>query len=137
MNLHVAVRDLGDAVVAALDFPNASGAPAQVLAIVPGHRRNRVRAEFPFNFTSYLALLNALPESAELTVHDGIEAAMKQQSLNANLVFAITSAAMPCEFAIEMAGATDCVAGSVLAWLEENDGACTEFAEHLAMVKHS
>jgi hypothetical protein len=122
-NLHLVARDLDDAVLATLDFPDASGAPAQVLAIIPGHRRGQVRPEFPFNFTSYLALLNALPEGAELAVHDGVEAAMKEQSSTASLVFAITSAAMPCEFAIEMAGATECLIGGILAWVEAKDGA--------------
>ena len=123
LNLHTVVRDLGDVAVATLDFPDLGGAPAQVLAIVPGHRRGQLRSDFAFNFTAYLTLLNALPEGAELPVHDGIERAMTEQAPDASLVFAITSTNMPCEFAIQMAGAMECVVGSVLEWVEEADSA--------------
>jgi hypothetical protein len=122
MNVHAAVRDLGDAVIAILDFPDSPGAPAQVLAIVAAHRRARVRSDFAFNFTCYLALLDAVGEEAELPVHEGIEQAMTEQAADANLVFTITSTTMPCEFAIGMAATTECVIGSVLAWVEEIDG---------------
>jgi hypothetical protein len=47
MNVHAAVRDLGDAVIAILDFPDSPGAPAQVLAIVAAHRRARVPPSLP------------------------------------------------------------------------------------------
>lgn len=118
MSLHIMVRDLGDAAVATVDFADAAGAPAQVLAIVPGERRPLVRADFPFSFTSYLSLLKVLPEGAELPVHDGIERAIREQAGSATLVFAVMGTAMPCEYAIAMAGATECAVGSILDWME-------------------
>jgi hypothetical protein len=67
-------------------------------------------------------LLDAIGGGAELPVHEGIEQAMTEQASDANLVFTITPTTMPCEFAIGMAATTECVIGSVLAWVEEIDG---------------
>lgn len=118
LSLHMMVRDVGDAAVATVDFADAAGAPAQVLAIIPGERRTLVRSDFAFSFTSYLSLLKVLPEGAELPVHDGMERAIREQERRATLVFAITGATMPCEYAIAMAEAAECAVGSILDWME-------------------
>lgn len=120
-DVFVTARDLGDVAVATMDLPNMP-APVQLLGVLPAVRRSSLRAEFAFHFTSYAALLNALPGSAEAAVYDGIEAALAQQE-NGNIAFSIQPETFPCELAIDMAHAIECLCGSILRWTSDNNAA--------------
>ena len=120
-DVFVTARDLGDVAVATMDLPNMPG-PVQILGVLPAARRNRLRAEFAFHLTSYAAMLNALPASAELAVCDGIEAAVAQQA-NSSIAFSIQPETLPCDLAIAMGHAIECLCGSILAWIS---CACTD-----------
>ena len=120
-DVFVTARDLGDVAVATMDWHNMP-APVQLLGVLPAVRRNSLRAEFAFQFTSYAAMLNALPGCAEAAVHDGIEAALAQQE-SGNIAFSIQPEPLPCELAIDMAHAIECLCASILRWTSEDNAA--------------
>ena len=53
---------------------DSKAGPAEVLVVVPGEFRSRLRPEFAFEFLAYASFLGAISESAAITVQDQITA---------------------------------------------------------------
>ena len=89
--LFAVVHDVQDAALAALYCNESRTGPVELLVALPAESRGRLRPEFAFEFVAYARFIGALQESAQLTVHDGMAAALDEAAPADSLVFSIST----------------------------------------------
>lgn len=111
-------HDLGDCATASLYCDESKAGPAEILAVLPAERRAALREEFAFEFVSYARFLGGLNAEAELTVYEGITAALKEHHHSEALAFAISSGVWPEDLEHVLAVCVEKVAVTLDQWLE-------------------
>src|SRR4030095_10699068 len=91
------VHDLSDCGLASIYCDESKAGPAEILAVIPAHRRPHLRDEFAFEFLAFVRFLGALSVGAELQVHDAIASAIADQRDSSPLVFSISSGLWPSD----------------------------------------
>jgi hypothetical protein len=94
--------------------------PAEILAVIPAHRRPHLRDEFAFEFLAFARFLGALSVGAELQVHDAIASAIADQSDFNTLVFSISSGLWPTDDDAVLSCCVEKVAVSLCQWMDES-----------------
>jgi len=122
LDFYASIYDLSDAGLAILDLEGSPGGPLEVTAVVPAHRRARVRKDFAFEFAAFLRFLEG-PESsgAELAIHDYIHRVLDEADAATTLVFSIETCFIERELQILIAEQVERLAISMLAWMTEKD----------------
>ena len=98
---------------------DSKAGPAEVLAVVPGEFRSRLRPEFAFEFLAYASFLGAISESAAITVQDQITAAIAESSASDSLVFSLCTGLWPSDRDPALSQCIETIATSLLTWLPE------------------
>jgi hypothetical protein len=122
LSLWATARDMDDAGLATLDMDGSTGGPLQTTLIVPAQRRDRVRADLPFEFVSYLRFLEGpVTTGSEMAIHDYIERTLQQSGHDRTLVFSVESRLALDETRIALCEATDRLVSCMVAWMAERD----------------
>jgi hypothetical protein len=116
------VHDLADCAIALIYCNESKAGPAEILAVVPAHRRPRLREDFAFEFLAFTRFLGAISAGAELQVHDAIAAAIGDQGDSGDLVFSISSLMWPGELDHALSRCVEKIAVTLCRWLEESVG---------------
>jgi hypothetical protein len=113
------IHDLGDCAVVMIYCDESKAGPVEILAIIPGERRARLRAEFAFEFLAFAGFLGSLGNGAELEVSQGIEAALAETSVSDSLVFSISSGLWEGDLDWVLSRCVEQSAVAVLRWLRK------------------
>jgi hypothetical protein len=115
-----AAYDLTDCGLAILHLDGLQ-APIGALAIVPAHRRCRLRSEFAFGLVAHLSFLSGLitPDS-ELPILEYIEAALRSEPPS-TLAFTLDAAHVDTDVSIVLATYLERLSAAMLVWLRRND----------------
>jgi hypothetical protein len=115
-----AAYDLTDSGLAVLHLDGLQ-APIGALAIVPAHRRCRLRSEFAFGLVAHLSFLSGLitPDS-ELQILEYIEDALRSEP-RSTLAFTLEAAHADTDVSIVLATYLDRLSTAMLSWLRMND----------------
>lgn len=124
------IHDLGDAGLLLIDMEGSPGGPLEVVAVIPAHRRARVRPEFAFEFASFVRFLEG-PESSgsELAIHDYIERTLRETDPSRTLIFSIEARFEEPEIRLLVAPQVEAAALSMIAWMTEKEALDSAFAE--------
>ena len=110
------VHDLDDCGMAAIYCDESKVGPAEIVAVLPGHRRARLRDEFAFEFLAFARFLGAVGPGAELQVHEGIGAALAEHG-DSTIVISISSGMWPGDLDAVLSRCVEKVAVTVGEWL--------------------
>ena len=83
------IHKLGDCSMAMIYCNDSKAGPAALVVVVPVELRARLRPDFAFEFLAFARFLGAIGESAAMTVHDRMAAAIEETSDADSLVFAV------------------------------------------------
>jgi hypothetical protein len=111
------VNDLTDCAIASIYCDESKVGPAEVVAVVPACRRDRLRAEFAFEFLAFARFLGLVTGGAELEVHDAVAAAVAESAASTTLVFSISSGLLPREIDPLLSCCVEEVAATLHEWL--------------------
>lgn len=100
-------------------YDESKTGPAEVLAIIPAGRRDRLRDEFAFEFLGFTRFLGQLRPGAELRVHEAVAAALQDREETNTLVFCISSPLWPGELDSSLSHCVEKVALTLCQWLDE------------------
>jgi hypothetical protein len=98
---------------------DSKAGPAEVLAVVPGEFRSRLRPEFAFEFLVYASFLGAIGESAAIAVEERITAAIAESTPSDSLVFSLCTGMWPSDRDPALSQCVETIATSLLTWLSE------------------
>jgi hypothetical protein len=115
----VVVHDLKDCAVAMVYCGESKAGPAEVLAVIPAQLRHRLRPEFAFEFLAFASFLGAVSESAAVSLHERITAAIGESAPEDSLVFSLCTGLWPSDRDAELSQCIENIARSVLPWLAE------------------
>ena len=123
--------DLTDA---GLAIVHLDGAPIGALAVLPAHRRPRLRNEFAFAFVAHLSFLDGLIDAeSELTIHDYVDLLLRTERTS-TLVFTVETARAQLDAGIVLSTYLEKLSIAMLQWLcakdatAESDGGGWEHA---------
>ena len=116
----VTVHDLKDCAVAMVYCGDSKAGPAEVLAVIPGELRSRLRPEFAFEFLAFASFLEAIGEAAAITLQDRIAAAMEEAPATDSLVFSLCTGLWPSDLDPVLSQCVETIAMSLLPWLAEH-----------------
>ena len=119
------VHDLSDCAIASIYCDESKAGPAEILAVIPAHRRAHLRSEFAFEFLAFASFLGSLSAGAELQVHDAIASAIADQSDSTTLVFSISSGLLPSDLDPVLSCCVEKVAVTLCQWLDESSASGT------------
>jgi hypothetical protein len=115
----VVVHGLRDCAVAMVYCGDSKTGPAEVLAVIPAELRPRLRPEFAFEFLAFSSFLDAVGESAAITVQERIAAAMEESPKADSLVFSLCTGLWPSDLDAVLSQCVETIATSLLAWLAD------------------
>jgi hypothetical protein len=111
------IHALSDCAVAMIYCHDSRTGPVEIVAVVPPEMRARLRADFAFEFVAFARFLDALSEPAALTVHDQMEAAIRESESSEVLVFSIGTGLWTSDLDHVLSCCVEKVALSMLEWL--------------------
>jgi hypothetical protein len=111
------VHDLSDCAIASIYCDESKAGPAEVLAVIPAHRRSHLRDEFAFEFLAYARFLGSLSAGAELQVHDAIASAIADSRDSKTLIFSISSGLWPSDCDAVLSCCVEKIAVTLCQWL--------------------
>ena len=111
------VHDLSDCAVASIYCDESKAGPAEILAVIPAHRRSHLRDEFAFEFLAYVRFLGSLSAGAELQVHDAIASAIAGPRDSKTLIFSISSGLWPSDCDAVLSCCVEKIAVTLCQWL--------------------
>lgn len=112
-------HDLGDAGLGVLDLDGTEGGPLQFVLVVPGSRRQNVRAELAFEFVSFVRFLEGSKDlGAGMALYDYIDEALKAGS--GSIVFSVESRPLLPELQLLLAQQAERLAFGILLALERD-----------------
>ena len=114
------VHAFADCATAMIYCSESKNGPAEIVAVLPAHRRSRLRPEFAFEFLSFARFLGAIQAGADVRVHEAITAAIDEAPETDSLVFSIASGLWPGDREHELSECVEKVAVTLLEWLGEN-----------------
>lgn len=115
----VTVHHLQDCAVAMVYCGDSKAGPAEVLAVIPAEFRSRLRPEFAFEFLAFASFLEAIGESAAITLQDRIGAAIEESPAVDSLVFSLCTGLWPSDRDPVLSRCIETIAMSLLPWLAE------------------
>lgn len=118
--LFVLVHDLSDCAIALIYCDESKMGPVEILAVIPPGKCSQVREEFAFEFLTFARFLGSLGAGSELPVHDGIAAALAEETGSSAIVFSISSGLWPRDLDPVLSSCVEQVALSVGQWLDES-----------------
>lgn len=86
--------------------------------VVPARLRARLRDDFAFEFVAFARFLGALTEEDALTVHDGVEAGLRERSTCDSLVFSISTGLWSEDLDHVLSHCVEKAAAGMLTWLD-------------------
>jgi hypothetical protein len=111
------VHDLSDSALASIYCDESKAGPAEILVVIPAHRRPRLREDFAFEFLSHARFLGAIAPGSELRLHDAIAEGLAQPSDSTTLVFSIASGSWPSDLDHVLSGCVEKLAVTLSCWL--------------------
>ena len=111
------VHDLSDCAIASIYCDESKAGPAEILAVIPAHRRSHLRDEFAFEFLAYARFLGSLSAGAELQVHDAIASAIADPRDSKTLIFSISSGLWPSDCDAVLSCCVEKIAVTLCQWL--------------------
>ena len=111
------VHDLSDCAIASIYCDESKAGPAEILAVIPAHRRSYLRDEFAFEFLAYARFLGSISPGAELQVHDLIASAIAVPRDSTTLIFSISSGLWPSDCDAVLACCVEKIAVTLCQWL--------------------
>jgi hypothetical protein len=111
------VHDLSDCAIASIYCDESKAGPAEILAVIPAHRRSHLRDEFAFEFLAYVRFLGSLSAGAELQVHDAIASAIAGTRDSKTLIFSISSGLWPSDCDAVLSCCVEKIAVTLCQWL--------------------
>src|SRR5215467_8990266 len=115
----VLVHDLPDCAMAAIYCDESKAGPAEILAIIPGDRRARVREEFAFEFLSFARFLGSISAGAELEVHEAITAALSNEPPSTDCIFSISSGVLSGDLDLLVSRCAERIAVTLCWWMAD------------------
>ncbi len=109
-------QDLGDSAVATLYCDDSKTGPAEIVAVVPAHRRSRLRPEFAFEFLAFASFLGSVAGETDLEIHNHLEAALAETTPSDSLVFSIGTGLWDGEADHMLSRAVEKLAIAMLHW---------------------
>lgn len=132
LEFHTAAYDLMDIGVAVAHLDGAQGGPAGVVAVIPANRRERLRAEFAFEFVTLLSFFAGPGKSgSDLAIHDYIDEVVRTGA-PCTLVFTVETAELSPDVSIVLSAHFEHLAAAMVDWLAMNDSAEDEEFEDCA-----
>jgi hypothetical protein len=113
----VLVHDLSDCAIASIYCDDSKAGPAEILAVIPAHRRSHLRDEFAFEFLAYARFLGSLSAGAELKVHDAVASAIADPRDSKTLIFSISSGLWPSDCEVVLSCCVEKIAVTLCQWL--------------------
>jgi hypothetical protein len=113
------IHALCDCAVATIYCHDSRTGPVEIVAVVPPEMRARLRADFAFEFVAFARFLGALSEEAALTVHDQMEAAIRESESSEALVFSIGTGLWNSDLDHVLSCCVEKIALSMLEWVGE------------------
>jgi hypothetical protein len=98
---------------------DSKAGPAEVLAVIPAGARSRLRPEFAFEFLAFASFLEAIGESAAITLQDRITSAIEESPAVDSLVFSLCTGLWPSDRDLVLSECIETIAMSLLPWLTE------------------
>ena len=117
----VLVHDLRDCATAAIYCGESKAGPAEILAIIPGDRRARVREEFAFEFLSFARFLGSISAGAELQVHEAITAALVNEPPSTDCIFSISSGVLSADLDLLVSRCAERIAVTLCCWMADSE----------------
>lgn len=114
------VHDLSDCAVASIYCDESKTGPAEIVAVIPAHRRPSLRADFAFEFLAYAHFLGCLDSATELQVHDSITSALVEQPAS-TVAFAISSGLWPSDLDHILSCCVEKTAITLSRWMEDSE----------------
>ena len=111
------VHDLSDCAIASIYCDDSKAGPAEILAVIPAHRRSQLRDEFAFEFLAYVRFLGSVSAAAELRVHDAIASAIADSRDSETLIFSISSGMWPSDCDAVLSCCVEKIAVTLCQWL--------------------
>ena len=111
------IHDVGDCAVALLYCDESKTGPIEIVIVVPAHRRTLLRPDFGFEVLAFAAFLRAIPQDAELAIHDGMSAAINDADGTESLVFSISTGLWPSDCDLALSRCTENIAIATMDWL--------------------
>jgi hypothetical protein len=115
------VHDLADCACASIYCGESKAGPAEMLVVIPGNRRIRLREEFAFEFLAFARFLGAIRAGTELQVHDAIISAIGEHQ-SGPLAFSISSGLWPGDLDHCLSLCVERVAVTLCRWLDDGPG---------------
>lgn len=121
LDVQTTAYDVTDSGLAIVHLDGAPGGPVAALAVIPAHRRPRLREDFAFGFVAHLSFLGGLitPE-AELAIHDYIDNALRTQPPS-TLVFTVEAPRVCTDASIALSAYVERLSVAMLQWLSATD----------------
>jgi hypothetical protein len=116
--LFALVHNFPDCAAAMVYCNESKTGPAEIVAVLPAHRRPRLRQDFAFEFLSFARFLGAVDAGSELTVHEAMTAAIAESCEMDSLVFSIESGLWPSDRDHVLSECAEAIAMTLLEWLE-------------------
>jgi hypothetical protein len=113
------VHEAADCATALLYCNESKAGPAEIVAVLPAHRRAALRPDFAFEFLSFARFLGSISAESELKLHEAITAAIAESNEAESLVFSLGSGLWPSDHDHVLSECVEKVAVTLLAWLEE------------------
>ncbi|MBS1874035.1 MAG: hypothetical protein JSU00_12540 [Acidobacteria bacterium] len=111
------IHDVGDCAISLLYCDESKTGPTEIVIVLPPSRRDQLRTDFGFEALAFMTFLRAVPKGAELTLHDGINAAVKEGPADASLVFAIGTGVWPADCDFVLSQCAEDLAAATIDWL--------------------
>jgi hypothetical protein len=113
------IHDISDCAVASIYCDESKTGPVEILAVIPGGRRARLREDFALEFIGFSRFLGSLNAGTELQVYQGIEAALANEKGSCACVFSISSGLLHAAFEPALACCAEKVALALCEWLSD------------------
>jgi hypothetical protein len=115
----VTVHDLKDCAVAMVYCGDSKAGPAEVLAVIPGELRSRLRPEFAFEFLAFASFLGAVGAADTIGLQDRISAAIEESPATDSLVFSLCTGLWPSDRDPVLSQSIETIAMSLQPWMAE------------------
>jgi hypothetical protein len=110
-----------DLMDAGLAIVHLEGAPIGALAVLPAHRRPRLRTEFAFGFVAHLSFLDGfINPHSELAVHEYVDNLLRTEQTS-TLVFTVETAGACPDTSIVLSAYLERLSIAMLQWLCAED----------------
>ena len=113
------VHELCDCSMAMIYCDDSKAGPAALVVVVPAELRPSLRPDFAFEFLAFARFLGAITESAAMTVHDRMAAAIEETLRSESVVFAVGTGLWNSDRDHVLSQCIETIAVSLLQWAGE------------------